>query len=255
MADPGRLAGRHHGPGPAAADGGITCPRCGATSSGLLCMTCGFSLTPQGQSSSGPPESLFPPVSRPDTVPSSWNRLEPSPPARNPPDPSAPPEPFWPFGDKTGPNPSPVAPPPPPPPPRPSFTPVTWAVLVASDRDYHDRMKATGVLHGPVVSFPEHTTERRIPLTGSQMRIGRRSANGDFEPEIDLAEAPADRGVSRLHAVLIAAPDGTWSLLDSGSSNGTLLNGREVAAGGLVSLREGDRINLGAWTVITVQRG
>ena len=227
MADPGRLAGKHRGPGPAAADRDITCPRCGATSSGLLCMTCGFSLTPQGQPASGPP----------------WEAAEPP----------APPEPFWPFGDRTQPNPSPAAPPPPP--PRPTFTPVPWTVVVASDREYHDRMRATGVLHGPVVSFPDHTTERRIPLTGSPMRIGRRSANGDYEPEIDLAKPPADRGVSRLHAVLIAAPDGTWSLLDSGSSNGTLLNGREVVAGGMVSLREGDRINLGAWTVITVQRG
>jgi len=126
--------------------------------------------------------------------------------------------------------------------------------VVACDRDYHDRMKATGRLPGQVISFPDHAVERRVPLVGSQMRIGRRSANGDFEPEIDLAEPPADRGVSRLHAVLIAEPDGTWSLRDSGSSNGTLLNGREVSAEDLIPLHEGDQIHLGAWTVITVQR-
>jgi pSer/pThr/pTyr-binding forkhead associated (FHA) protein len=58
-----------------------------------------------------------------------------------------------------------------------------------------------------------------------------------------------------LHAMLIAAQDGSWSVLDPGSANGTQLNGRKIAAGDLVPLREGDRINLGAWTVISVHRG
>jgi len=92
-------------------------------------------------------------------------------------------------------------------------------------------------------------------MSGSQLRIGRRSAARGLEPEIDLADPPADPGVSRLHAVLVAAPDGTWSLLDSGSANGTFVNGSEVATGAMVPVREGDRINLGAWTAITLHRG
>ena len=87
------------------------------------------------------------------------------------------------------------------------------------------------------------------------MRIGRRSAVRGLEPEIDLADPPADPGISRLHAVLIAGPDGSWSVLDPGSANGTLLNGREIAVGELIRLRDGDRINLGVWTVITVHHG
>ncbi len=55
--------------------------------------------------------------------------------------------------------------------------------------------------------------------------------------------------------MLIAAPDGTWSVLDPGSANGTLLNGRKIVTGDLITLHEGDRIHLGAWTVITVSRG
>jgi pSer/pThr/pTyr-binding forkhead associated (FHA) protein len=55
--------------------------------------------------------------------------------------------------------------------------------------------------------------------------------------------------------MLIAAPNGTWSVLDPGSANGTQLNGREIGTGNLVPLRAGDRINLGAWTVISVHRG
>ena len=105
------------------------------------------------------------------------------------------------------------------------------------------------------VAFPAHVSERRIPLIGKQMRIGRRSAALELEPEINLAGPPVDPGISRLHAMLIAAPNGTWSVLDPGSANGTQLNGRKIATGDLVALREGDQINLGAWTVISVHRG
>ena len=137
--------------------------------------------------------------------------------------------------------------------PIPSLTSVTWTVLVASDRVYYDRMQAARGL-GLEVEFPAHTSERRIRLVGRQMRIGRRSPARDLVPEIDLADQPVDPGISRLHAVLTPAPDGTWSILDPGSANGTLVNGREIAIGETVTLHEGDRINLGAWTVITVHR-
>ena len=139
--------------------------------------------------------------------------------------------------------------------PTPLFTAATWTVLVAADRGYYDRMKMVCGWSGSDVAFPAHASERSIPLVGKQMRIGRRNAARELEPEIDLADPPVDLGISRLHAMLIAAPDGTWSVLDPGSANGTLLNGRQIATGDRIALREGDRINLGAWTVITVHRG
>jgi pSer/pThr/pTyr-binding forkhead associated (FHA) protein len=108
---------------------------------------------------------------------------------------------------------------------------------------------------GSAVEFPAHTSERRIRLVGKQMRIGRRSPARDLVPEIDLADQPVDPGISRLHAILSLAPDGTWSIHDPGSANGTFVNGRELKVGEMVTLHEGDRINLGAWTVITVHRG
>ena len=127
--------------------------------------------------------------------------------------------------------------------------------MVTSDRKYYDRMQIERAVTGPAVPFPAYSNERRFPLAGNQMRIGRRSAARGLAPEIDLAGPPADPGVSRLHAMLIAGPDGTWGVLDPGSANGTLVNGREIAVGDLIPLREGDRINLGAWTAITVHRG
>ncbi len=127
--------------------------------------------------------------------------------------------------------------------------------MVGTDREYYERMRLTRALTGPGITFPDFTNERRFTLEGRQMRIGRRSAARGLEPEIDLADPPADPGISRLHAVLIAGPDGSWSVLDPGSANGTLLNGREIAVGDLIVLHDGDRINVGIWTVITVRQG
>jgi pSer/pThr/pTyr-binding forkhead associated (FHA) protein len=87
------------------------------------------------------------------------------------------------------------------------------------------------------------------------MRIGRRSVSQGLEPEIDLTGPPADPGVSRLHAVLIAEQGGGWAILDPGSENGTFVNGSEIATGARVPLHDGDRIHIGAWTLITISAG
>jgi pSer/pThr/pTyr-binding forkhead associated (FHA) protein len=138
--------------------------------------------------------------------------------------------------------------------PMPKFTPTTWSVVVTSDRQYFDRMELKRGLTGPAVTFPAFSAERRFQLSGKQMRIGRRSAARGVEPEIDLSGPPVDPGISRLHLLLLSASDGSWALLDPGSANGTLLNGREIAPGDMIPLHDGDRINLGAWTAITLRR-
>ena len=138
--------------------------------------------------------------------------------------------------------------------PLPTFVPATWSVVVTPDRTYYDQMRGERIRTGRDLPFPADSTERRFPLTGKQVRIGRRSAARGVEPEIDLSGPPVDPGISRLHALLLPAPDGSWAVLDPGSANGTLLNGREIAPGDLIPLRDGDRINLGAWTALTVRR-
>ena len=102
------------------------------------------------------------------------------------------------------------------------------------------------------IEFPAYCPERRFSLTGAEMRIGRRSTSRGLEPEIDLAGPPADPGISHLHAVLIAQPDGNWSVLDPGSSNGTQVNGNEIVTGVPYPLHQGDRVCIGAWTVLTI---
>lgn len=136
-----------------------------------------------------------------------------------------------------------------------SYAPVTWTAVVSADRAYHEGVQAASGPDAASVPFPGYYAERRFRLTGSQMRIGRRSVSRGIDPEIDLTGPPADPGISRLHAVLIAVPDGSWAVLDPGSANGTLVNGTEIPTGVQVPLRDGDRINLGGWTAITVHRG
>jgi pSer/pThr/pTyr-binding forkhead associated (FHA) protein len=126
--------------------------------------------------------------------------------------------------------------------------------VVGADRGYYEQVQAVSGPTAAAVAFPAHCAERRFALLGNQMRIGRRSVSRGLAPEIDLTGPPADPGISRLHAVLVAGQDGGWAVLDPGSANGTLVNGTEIPVGNPVPLRDGDRISLGAWTSITVHR-
>jgi serine/threonine protein kinase len=131
----------------------------------------------------------------------------------------------------------------------------TWTAVVAADRAYYDSVRAVSDQDAASISLPAHVPERRFRLSGTRVRIGRRSVSRRIEPEIDLTGPPTDPGVSRLHAVLIGGPDRNWSVVDPGSPNGIMVNGKDVPAGQEVPLRDGDRIHLGAWTVITITRG
>jgi hypothetical protein len=132
-----------------------------------------------------------------------------------------------------------------------------WEAVVTADRAYYDTVIGQGGPDASSVPFPPYCPERRFPVQGQQIRIGRYSRSRGLTPEIDLSGPPEDPGVSHLHAVLLAQPDGGWLLVDPGSANGTTVNG---APGPLepnvpVPVGDGDRIQLGAWTVITLRKG
>ncbi len=127
----------------------------------------------------------------------------------------------------------------------------SWWVVIVPDRDYFE----AGV-NADRFTFPASGSPRRVELTGASVRIGRRSASRGITPEIDLASPPVDPGVSREHARLLAQPDGSWALVDEGSTNGTYLNGgaTPIPAKAQVPLADGDRVHLGVWTTITLHR-
>jgi len=130
----------------------------------------------------------------------------------------------------------------------------TWTAVVTADRAYYDSMHPVNDEDAASISFPAVVAERRFALTGAEVRIGRRSVSRRIEPEIDLTGPPTDPGVSRQHAVLTARPDGSWSVRDDGSPNGLQVNGKDVPEKTAVPLHDGDRIHLGAWTMITIVR-
>ncbi len=131
---------------------------------------------------------------------------------------------------------------------------LAWAAVVTADRAYYDSVQAAGGPDAAAIAFPAYCPQRRFRLDGAEIRIGRRSATSGISPEIDLSVPPADPGISRLHAVLLRAPDGSWAVIDPGSANGTAVNGSEIPPGQAVPLHEGDRVHLGAWTELRLVR-
>ncbi len=130
-----------------------------------------------------------------------------------------------------------------------------WTAVVSADRAYYDMVQAAGGPDSAGIEFPAYSPQRRFPLDRAEIRIGRHSASSGISPEIDLSVPPADPGISRLHAVLLRAADGSWAIVDPGSANGTLLNGAELTAGEVVPVHDGDRIHLGAWTELRLTCG
>lgn len=62
--------------------------------------------------------------------------------------------------------------------------------------------------------------------------------------------------MSHLHALLLAQEDGSWSIVDLGSANGSLVNDEPnpLPANVPRPLQDGDRVYIGAWTRITLRR-
>lgn len=104
----------------------------------------------------------------------------------------------------------------------------------------------------PALALPESPpAPNQVPITVSLQQavnlIGRRSTQRAIAPEVAL---DFDNAVSHRHALLTQQADGTWSLRDIGSSNGTFINGQELAAMVDVPLQDGDEFTLGHWTRI-----
>lgn len=192
------------------------CPQCGTARAGRFCELCGF------DSASG---------STPRPIPATAEVVPPPTPASATPLTTA--------------DPAASA----------ASTPTGWTAVVTADQAYFDSVVAADGPDAGTLEFPAYCPERRFPLSGQEMRIGRRSVSRGLQPEIDLTGPPEDPGVSHLHAVLTPEPDGGWAVLDPGSSNGTQINGSAIAAGMRVPLHSGDRICVGAWTVLTVEAG
>jgi hypothetical protein len=130
-----------------------------------------------------------------------------------------------------------------------------WHAVATADRAYFDFVRDTGGAEVATLTFPAYYPIRRFSLRGPSMLIGRYSVHRGIDPEIDLGGPPEDPAVGRAHAQLVGRPDGCWALVDLESTNHTYLNdftADPVRPNAMVDLRNGDRIYLGAWTMLTV---
>lgn len=87
----------------------------------------------------------------------------------------------------------------------------------------------------------DEANNRAYDLAAARVIIGRESKN----------DIPVhDINASRTHAELRLDPQGVWVLTDLGSTNGTFVNGREIASH---PLSEGDRITIGMTNFVFTQ--
>ena len=125
----------------------------------------------------------------------------------------------------------------------------TWEIVVTADRAYFDSLDAENI------RFPSAYSPQQFTLAAQEIRVGRHSASRNIKPEIDLSGDPEDTGISHLHLQFVRADDGSYAVVDLDSTNGTTVNGGSpIPRGAAVALTDGDRIHLGAWTLITVHR-
>jgi FHA domain-containing protein len=88
------------------------------------------------------------------------------------------------------------------------------------------------------ITLPQGT--REIPLIfkpgGKRLNVGRASDN-----ELTLNDA----SVSKIHGALLMTAEGTLLVADTGSTNGTYLNGRRIAYGESRVIEDGDVVGFG----------
>ncbi len=102
---------------------------------------------------------------------------------------------------------------------------------------------AAGAANLPPARLLDTSSNRAYSLGAARLSIGRESKN-------DIVVA--DINASRSHAELTRDAQGNWYLTDLGSTNGTLINGYEVAS---QMLEEGDRITIGTTNFMFSYRG
>ncbi len=118
-------------------------------------------------------------------------------------------------------------------------------------QDEARRVEKTGVAppRGLVPPIPDTVVIARINL-----RDGSRETSLNFKPggkRLSVGRAADselclnDKSVSKIHAALVMNQEGTLLVADTGSTNGTYINGRRIAYGEARQINEGDVVGFG----------
>ena len=104
---------------------------------------------------------------------------------------------------------------------------------------------APRMLAGFIISYDTHPLGLSWPIYQGKNRIGRQGSGSELDIELDHPTA------SSRHALLYAsACPGRIKLEDSGSTNGTLINGARIVPGARQELKDGDRVRFGLLSTI-----
>ncbi len=124
-----------------------------------------------------------------------------------------------------------------------------WSVIVTADLEF---FKTNRAVDGCMVTFPGKTVPTKVPLTGQRVVIGRATSAAPHVQVVDVSALTGDPGVSRLHALLVAQDDGSWTIEDTESTNGTWVNDEPdpLRPHSPVTVGDGDRVHVGAYTVM-----
>src|SRR5919202_11712 len=82
----------------------------------------------------------------------------------------------------------------------------------------------------------EHEVQLRLAPGGRRLTVGRAT-----DSDLPLTHA----SVSKIHAALLLNREGTLLVSDTGSTNGTYINGRRIAYGEARQIEEGDVVGFG----------
>lgn len=96
---------------------------------------------------------------------------------------------------------------------------------------------------GQPSNFPANESEHVFDLVGDQIEFGRHSA---------AMQIANDSGVSGHHGKFIKNADGSYSLRDIGSTNGTRVNNQSLNANETRLLKDGDIIDIGLFVTMKV---
>jgi pSer/pThr/pTyr-binding forkhead associated (FHA) protein len=127
-----------------------------------------------------------------------------------------------------------------------------WQLIISIDPSLATPNSPPAPAQTPIVIELEQPINPIGRTDGSiAMLIGRTSAARAIHPEIPL---DVDDAVSSRHAILTLHSDGRLVLRDIGSSNGTMVNGKEIAVMADMTIASGDEITLGHWTRIKLMK-
>ncbi len=127
-------------------------------------------------------------------------------------------------------------------------------VAVSTDADYFAAMVTEGEVPLPDPLPPDQELE----LFGTELHIGRTSDSRAVHPNIDIEALTGDPAVSTRHAVLRVSDNGTMTITDVGSTNGTFIDSFDtdpITQGIPVELSDDSVVYLGAWTKLAVKPG